>query len=74
MLPFSRRVVNALVKSLWPRSCRQPPPYGYELCGCDGCENKTYQDHIIKEDDDNDVSPYGNLHIEYINYDTDDEK
>lgn len=58
---------------MWPRSYSQPPPLGYELCGCDGCENKTWEDHILNEDDDDETSPYGNLHLEYIQYDTDDD-
>lgn len=62
------------MKPLWPRSHVQPPPLGYELCSCDGCENKTWDGHILNEDDDDETSPYGNLHLEYIQYDSDDEE
>ena len=75
MLPFSRRVVD-IPSFLWPRSEKEPPPEGFTLCGCAGCENKTADDHIFKEDDDDEVSAFGNIHIDpmdYIRYDDDDE-
>ncbi|CAF3421646.1 unnamed protein product [Rotaria sp. Silwood2] len=65
ILPFSRRVVF-IDHLLWPRSDPDPPLPGYRQCGCIGCENKTCIDHIIKDDEDDIESPYGNLHLEEI--------
>jgi hypothetical protein len=59
---------------LWPRSHTQPPPSGYELCGCTGCEHRTWEDHILQDDVDDEVSAYGNLHLDYIEYNTDNNK
>lgn len=58
-------MVNDFIRPLWPQTYSQPPPDGFELCQCGGCEKKTWEDHIIKEDEDDEVSPYGNLHIDY---------
>jgi hypothetical protein len=59
---------------LWPRSHSQPPPDGYELCGCVGCENKSYADHILNDYDDHDDPESGNLHIEEVYVESDDER
>ena len=59
---------------LWPRSHEQPPPLGFELCGCTGCENKTYEDHILNDYDDEDDPGNGNLHLEEVYVESDDEK
>ncbi len=57
----------------WPRSHKQPPPYGYEVCGCIGCENRSWADHILK-DNDNDDPKYGNLHLEEVYIESDAEE
>ncbi len=57
---------------MWPRSYGTSAPPGFEECGCIGCENKTYADHILK-DDDND-SESGNLHLEEVYIESEDEK
>ncbi|CAF1529544.1 unnamed protein product [Adineta ricciae] len=63
ILPFSNRVIN-IPKVLWPRILKQPPPPGHELCGCIDCEYKTWHDHVLRDDVDDEVSTYGNLHLE----------
>ncbi len=72
VLPFSRRLVHT-DRLLWPRSHQQPPPPGYELCGCNGCENKSYADHILKDYDDDDDPENGNLHLEEVHVESEDE-
>ena len=59
-------------RQLWPRSCRQPPPSGHELCGCVGCEEKTYEDHILKYDEYEDPEQ-GQLHLEEVYIERDDD-
>jgi hypothetical protein len=60
-------------RQLWPRSHRQPPPAGYELCGCVGCEEKTWADHILK-DDEYDDPDNGQLHLEEVYMESDDDE
>lgn len=67
-MPFSGRLVHDSVTLLWPKSHGRPPIDGYELCGCTGCENKSWADHILKDDIDDEVSAFGNLHIDYERY------
>ena len=73
VLPFSRRLVHTN-RLLWPRSHEQPPPPGFELCGCTGSENKTYEDHILNDYHDEDDPGNGNLHLEEVYVESDDEK
>jgi len=61
-------------RPLWPRSHGTPAPPGYEECGCFGCEHKTYADHILSEDDDDRNSESGNLHLEEVYIESEDEK
>ena len=49
-------------------------PISYEKCACSSCEYKTYRDHILRDDDEDDKSPYGNLHREKVNIEVEDEK
>ena len=58
---------------LWPRSAGKAPE-GYQLCGCLGCENKTFSDHILKDYEDEDDPPSGNYHLEEVYIPSDHEK
>ena len=49
-------------------------PLGYEECGCIGCENKTYADHILKDDNDDNDSESGNYHLEEVYIESDNEE
>ena len=74
MLSFSRRLVP-IEHILWLRSHAKAVPCGYEECGCIGCENKTYEDHILKDDDADTSDPhYKCLRVEDIYIDSDDEQ
>ena len=53
-------------QELWSRRNDQPPPEGYELSKCTNCEDKTWEDHVFKDDLDDEVSMYGNLHLEHV--------
>ena len=61
---------------LWPRRHGKPPSAGYEECGCNDCENKSYADHILKDDEDDNMSESGNYHLEevYVKSDDDEEE
>lgn len=73
-MPFSQRVVH-IDHRLWPRKLGKSIPRGYEECGCIGCENKTYNDHILTDDDEDDPDPEcGNLHVEIVYVESEDEK
>ena len=44
----------------------------YQICGCIGCEDKSYEDHILKDEDD--IEPhYKQLSIEEVYIKSDDE-
>ncbi|CAF1691947.1 unnamed protein product, partial [Adineta ricciae] len=51
---------------LWSRRNNQPPPKVYQLCKCTNCEEKTWEDHVFNDDLDDEVSVYGNLHLERV--------
>ncbi|CAF1520678.1 unnamed protein product [Adineta ricciae] len=72
ILPFSKRVVD-IPKDLWRRNRKQPAPPGYELCGCIDCEHKTWEDHVLRDDLDDEVSTYGNMHLELVYCPTNDD-
>lgn len=57
----------------WPRTPGVIPPDGYTDCGCIGCENKSYEDHILKDLDEEDDPTSGNLHLEEVYTDSDDD-
>ena len=63
IFPFSRRKVD-LGPSLWPRSCGNQVPPGYIRCACIGCEGKTFDDHILQDDDAHPED--GDLHLEML--------
>ncbi len=90
ILPFSRRVIDLTLPSpMIKGDCRQqqqqPSSLDYELYAGVGYENKNWQqeeeddNHIIKEDSDNDddgdqVTTSTDRHMNYIQYDTNNEK
>ncbi len=61
-------------RMLWPRNWGKSVPPDYEECGCTNCENKTYTDHIFRDDDDDNKSESGNYHLEQVYVESEDEK
>lgn len=59
---------------LWPRRPGVSPPKGHINCGCIGCENKSYIDHILKDLDEDDDPTSGSLHLEQVYVPSDDER
>ncbi|CAM2725620.1 unnamed protein product [Rotaria socialis] len=72
VLPNSQTVVEVGLLP-WPREAGGVPPAGYEHCGCIGCENKSYADHILKNLDEDDDPAAGNIYLEEVYVDSEDE-
>ncbi|CAF1476555.1 unnamed protein product [Rotaria magnacalcarata] len=72
VLPNSQIVVEVGLLP-WPREAGSVPPAGYEHCGCIGCENKSYADHILKNLDEDDDPAAGNIYLEEVYVDSEDE-
>ena len=58
----------------WPREPGGVLPAGYEHCGCIGFENKSYADHILKNLDEDDDPAAGNIYLEEVYVDSEDER
>ena len=74
-MPFSRRVIEVDLLP-WPRE-KEPgrlPPEGYKFCGCIGCENKSYADHILGDLDEDDDPTCGSLHLEEVYIETEEDR
>ncbi|CAF1289605.1 unnamed protein product [Rotaria magnacalcarata] len=72
VLPNSQIVVEVGLLP-WPREAGGVPPAGYEHCGCIGCENKSYADHILKNLDEDDDPAAANIYLEEVYVDSEDE-
>ncbi|CAF1257849.1 unnamed protein product [Rotaria magnacalcarata] len=72
VLPNSQTVVEVGLLP-WPREAGGVPPAGYEHCGCIGCENKSYADHILKNLNKDDDPAAGNIYLKEVYVDSEDE-